>query len=111
VSPFEALDGTEQSLVHFTPSIAPSGFAQYSGSAFPDWEDDLFVSALVLRHVRHIEMNSDGSLGEQRELFGELNVRFRDVRSGPDGFLYLLTEEAGSESKILRVLPNQDAEE
>lgn len=111
VSPFEALDGTEQSLVHFTPSIAPSGFAQYSGTAFPDWEGDLFVSALVLRHVRHIEMNSDGSLGEQRELFGELNVRFRDVRSGPDGFLYLLTEEAGSESKILRVLPNQDAEE
>ncbi|WP_299328751.1 PQQ-dependent sugar dehydrogenase [Parasphingopyxis sp.] len=105
VSPFEALDGTEQSLVHFTPSIAPSGFAQYSGAAFPDWQGDLFVSALALMHVRHIEMNADGSLGEQRELFGELDVRFRDVRSGPDGFLYLLTEEAGSESRILRVVP------
>lgn len=105
VSPYEALDGTVQSLVHFTPSIAPSGFAQYSGVAFPDWQGDLFVSALALQHVRHIAMNADGSLGEQRELFGELDVRFRDVRSGPDGFLYLLTEEPESESRILRVVP------
>ncbi|MEL7188620.1 MAG: PQQ-dependent sugar dehydrogenase [Pseudomonadota bacterium] len=105
VSPFEALDGTEQSLVHFTPSIAPSGFAQYSGEAFPDWQGDLFLSALALRHVRHVDVKADGSLGEQSELFGELDVRFRDVRSGPDGHLYLLTEEEGSESRILRVKP------
>ena len=105
VSPFEALDGTEQSLVHFTPSIAPSGFAQYSGEAFPDWQGDLFLSALALRHVRHINMNADGSMGEQRELFGELDVRFRDVRSGPDGFLYLLTEEPDEQSRILRAKP------
>lgn len=106
VSPFEALDGTEQSLVHFTPSIAPSGFAQYSGEAFPDWQGDLFVSALALKHVRHIKMKDDGSLGDQTELFGELDTRFRDVRSGPDGHLYLLTEaESGPTSKILRVIP------
>ncbi len=112
VSPFEALDGTEQSLVHFTPSIAPSGFAQYSGEAFPDWEGDLFLSALALQHVRHVEVNADGSLGQQQELFGELGVRFRDVRTGPDGLLYLLTEEpdpetgaAGIASRILRVRP------
>lgn len=105
VSPFEALDGTEQPLVHFTPSIAPSGFTQYAGDAFPDWQGDLFLSALALRHVRHIEMRADGSLGAQQELFGELNVRFRDVRSGPDGLLYLLTEEANSESRVLRITP------
>ncbi|RGP40921.1 Quinoprotein glucose dehydrogenase (PQQ, quinone) [Altererythrobacter insulae] len=105
VSPYEALDGTEQPLVHFTPSIAPSGFAQYSGEAFPDWEGDLFLSALALRHVRHVDLQADGSLGEQRELFGELDVRFRDVRSGPDGYLYLLTEEPDSTSRILRVMP------
>ncbi|MEM7781280.1 MAG: PQQ-dependent sugar dehydrogenase [Pseudomonadota bacterium] len=109
VSPYEALDGTEQSLVHFTPSIAPSGFAQYSGEAFPDWQDDLFVSALALQHVRHIDMMADGSLGKQRELFGELGVRFRDVRPGPDGFLYLLTEEPGAASRILRVVPQPGA--
>lgn len=105
VSPFEALEGTEQSLVHFTPSIAPSGFAQYGGEAFPDWKGDLLLSALALRHVRHVSMNADGSLGEQSELFGELDVRFRDVRSGPDGYLYLLTEEPESGSRILRVVP------
>lgn len=108
VSPFEALDGTEQSLVHFTPSIAPSGLAQYSGDAFPDWENDLFLSALALKHVRHVEMNEDGSLGKQAELFGELDARFRDVRTGPDGHLYLLTEDDGGQnSKILRVVPKQ----
>lgn len=106
VSPFEALDGTEQSLVHFTPSIAPSGFAQYSGEAFPNWQGDLFLSALALKHVRHVAMNDDGSLGKQTELFGELDARFRDVRSGPDGYLYLLTEDgSGQNSKILRVVP------
>lgn len=108
ISPFEARDGTEQSLVHFTPSIAPSGFAQYSGDVFSDWQGDLFLSALVLTHVRHIKMNADGSLGEQTELFGELGVRFRDVRTGPDGHLYLLTEDktAGA-SKILKVVPKK----
>ncbi len=105
ISPFEAYPGTEQSLVHFTPSIAPSGFAQYSGEAFPDWQGDLFLSALALKHVRHVDMKADGSLGKQQELFGELDVRFRDVRSGPDGYLYLLTEEEGNKSRILRVKP------
>lgn len=106
ISPFEALDGTEQSLVHFTPSIAPSGFAQYAGDAFPDWQGDLFLSALALKHVRHVDVKADGSLGEQRELFGELDARFRDVRTGPDGYLYLLTEATtGPDSKILRVTP------
>jgi glucose/arabinose dehydrogenase len=106
ISPYEAFEGTEQSLVHFTPSIAPSGFAQYAGEAFPDWQGDLFLSALALKHVRHVNLNADGSLGEQTELFGELDTRFRDVRTGPDGFLYLLTEVPDSPtSKILRVRP------
>ena len=106
ISPYEAFAGTEQPLVHFTPSIAPSGFAQYSGAAFPDWNGDLFLSALALKHVRHVNMNADGSLGKQTELFGELDTRFRDVRTGPDGFLYLLTEDQGGPtSKILRVVP------
>lgn len=108
ISPFEAMDGTEQSLVHFTPSIAPSGFAQYTGETFPDWKGDLFLSALALKHVRHVNITADGSLGVQSEVFGELNARFRDVRSGPDGYLYLLTEApSATGSKILRVVPKK----
>lgn len=106
ISPFEAYPGTEQSMVHFTPSIAPSGFAQYFGNAFPDWQGDLFLGALALTHVRHVEVNADGSLGAQAELFGELGERFRDVRMGPDGYLYLVTETKDqSTGKILRVVP------
>lgn len=92
--------------MHFTPSIAPSGFAQYAGDAFPGWRDDLFLSALVLKHVRRVEVKDDGSFGSQEELFGELDARFRDVRSGPDGFLYLLTEtREGGGGKLIRVKP------
>ena len=106
ISPFEAYPETEQSLVHFTPSIAPSGFAQYSDDKFPDWQGDLFLSALVLKHVRHVAMNPDGSLGAQAELFGELGERFRDVRTGPDGYLYLLSEVKDAPTgRILRVVP------
>lgn len=106
ISPFQARDGMEQPLAHFVPSIAPSGFAQYAGDAFPDWQGDLFISALAKKHVRHVEMNGDGTLGAQTELFGELGERFRDVRVGPDGLLYLLTEDkSGADSRVLRISP------
>jgi len=108
ISPFEAYPETEQSVLHFTPSIAPSGFTQYHGDKFPEWNGGLFIGALVLKHVRYIDMKPDGSFGPQTELFTELDRRFRDIRTGKDGYLYLLTETKGSaESKLLRVIPKQ----
>ena len=108
ISPFEALPNTKQPLLHFTPSIAPSGFTQYSGEAFPGWKDDLFLSALALKHVRRVEVTEDGGFGAQQELFGELGARIRDVRTGPDGFLYLLTEtREGAGGKLIRVKPKE----
>jgi len=101
ISPFEAYPKTEQSVLHFTPSIAPSGFTQYHGDKFPEWN-------LVLKHVRYIDMKPDGSFGSQAELFTELDSRVRDIRTGIDGYLYLLTETKGSsESKLLRVIPKK----
>ena len=107
ISPFQTLDGMRQSLAHFVPSIAPSGMAQYQGEAFPDLQGDFLLPALALRHVRHVEVNADGSLGGQSEMFGELGARFRDVEIGPDGFIYLLIEEkTGPNGKIVRAVPN-----
>ncbi len=107
ISPFKTLPGMRQSLVHFVPSIAPAGMVQYSGDAFPELQGDLLLPALALKHVRHVEMKADGSLGEQREMFGELDSRFRDVEISPDGYIYLLIEERnGPNGKVVRAVPN-----
>lgn len=106
ISPFKTLPSMRQSLVHYVPSIAPAGMVQYSGAAFPELEGDLLLPALAGKHVRHVEMNADGSLGAQREMFGELGERFRDARVGPDGYIYLLIEERrGPNGKVVRAVP------
>jgi glucose/arabinose dehydrogenase len=102
VSPFQKAPSMEQPLKYWVPSIAPSGFALYQGDAFPEWRGDLFVGALVDKEVRRIDMENGEVVGEE-PLFSELDARIRDVRVGPDGFLYLLTDsESGA---LIRVKP------
>jgi glucose/arabinose dehydrogenase len=102
ISPYTSLPGLEQPLVQWTPSIAPSGMALYRGDLFPAWKGSVMVSALAARNVRRVEL--DGTqVTAQETLFEELGARFRDVRSGPDGALYLLTD--APQGKILRVVP------
>lgn len=102
ISPYTSLPGLEQPLVQWTPSIAPSGMTLYRGEMFPAWQDSLMISALAARNVRRVEL--DGTeVTSQETLFEELESRFRDVRTGPDGALYLLTD--ASEGKVLRVVP------
>ncbi len=97
ISPYSERDGMEQSIVHYEPSIAPSGFTMYNGEMFPDWQGDLFIGALAHKHVRRINVIDDGSFGAQEELFGELDARIRDVRTGPDGAIYFVTDsQSGS---------------
>lgn len=103
ITPFKTYEGTEPFVIDWTPSIAPSGLALYEGEAFPAWKGDLFVGALAGRHVRRVDLDADGKVLGQEELFGELGERIRDVRAGPDGALYLLTDsDAG---RVLRVVP------
>ncbi|MEH6669418.1 PQQ-dependent sugar dehydrogenase [Halopseudomonas sp.] len=102
ISPHTALPGLEQPLVQWTPSIAPSGMALYRGELFPQWQGSLMVSTLADRNIRRVELD-DGQVSGQETLFGELQARFRDVRSGPDGALYLLTD--ASDGKVLKVVP------
>lgn len=103
VSDYSALAGMEQSLVHFVPSIAPSGFTYYDGELFPKWKGDLFLGGLKSKQVRRIEMNRDGSLGDQEALFTELKQRIRDVETGPDGALYFVTDSKNG--ALYRVIP------
>ncbi|MEO0998331.1 MAG: PQQ-dependent sugar dehydrogenase [Pseudomonadota bacterium] len=104
VSPYTTWPGMEDPLVVWTPSIAPSGLALYDGDAFPGWSGSLFAGALVERSVRRLVLDGDRLVSDEI-LFAELGERIRDVRQGPDGLLYLLTDGAGG--KLLRVRPRQ----
>lgn len=83
-------DVSEPELI-WTPSIAPSGLAFYSSDRFAQWQGDLFAGGLVSRDVRRIDLDAEGNiLGEESIAIGQ---RVRDVRQGPDGMLYVLTDE------------------
>lgn len=100
ITPYTELPGMEQPVLSWTPSIAPAGMTIYDGDMFPEWRGNLFVAALAERSVRRLEM-SGGKVVNQEILFINLDSRFRDVRTGPDGALYLLTDS--DEGKVLRV--------
>jgi glucose/arabinose dehydrogenase len=94
--------GMEQPIYHWTPSIAPSGMAFYTGDAFPNWRGNLFIGALALTHLNRLELDGEKVVKEER-LLADRNWRIRDVRQGPDGFLYLLTDSR--DGKLLRLVP------
>ncbi len=88
------------------PSIAPSGLMIYSADMFPDWRGDIFVTALSGQHIARLEMDGDTVVGEERLLL-ERGVRIRELRQGPDGALYVLTNEesdgAPGTAELLRI--------
>jgi|CXWL01.1.fsa_nt_gi glucose/arabinose dehydrogenase len=93
--------GFEPPLMTWVPtSIAPSGMAFYTGSRYPEWRGHLFVGALAGRALWRIELNGTAVIQREALLTG-LGERIRDVRQGPDGWLYLLTDSA--DGRILRV--------
>lgn len=94
--------GMEDPVLHWTPSIAPSGMAFYTGEKFPAWQGDLFVGALAGKHLRRVTLDGRSVTG-QYELLGERGERIRDVRNGPDGYLYVLTDERNG--TLLRLEP------
>lgn len=92
ISPYTELEGMVPPMFHWSPAIAPSGMTVYDGGMFPDWRGDLLLGALVAREVRRLHIDNGAVVGEER-LFGELDTRIRDVRTGPDGAVYLLTPD------------------
>lgn len=102
ITPYRTYAGITPPLLEWTPSIAPAGMAHYDGMLFPAWRGSLFVTALKEKSVRRVPMQ-DGRPGTQETLFTELDERLRDVRAGPDGALYLLTDNKAG--RVLRVVP------
>jgi glucose/arabinose dehydrogenase len=94
--------GMAQPLYYWDPSIAPSGMAFYQGDAFPAWQGDLFVGSLKFRLLVRLRIQNGKVVHEERMLKGELG-RIRDVRLGPDGLLYLLTDE--DDGRLIRLIP------
>jgi len=103
ITPFTELPDMEQPRVYWVPSIAPGGMTLYDGAGFPQWRGSLFVAALAEASVRRVPIDANGQPGQQEILFGEIGQRMRDVRTGPEGALYLVTDEP--EGRLLRVRP------
>lgn len=102
ITPWTRMPGMEQPLVQWTPSIAPAGMALYEADLFPGWRGNLFVAALAEESVRRVPI-AGGKAGQQEVLLDDLGERMRDVRVGPDGAIYLLTDEA--EGRLIRLVP------
>jgi len=93
--------GTVQPIVVWTPSPAPSGLAFYTGKAFPQWQGSLFSGSLAGKDVRRVQLDAAGKVTAQELI--PVGQRVRDVRQGPDGQLYVLTDEA--KGTLLRIVP------
>jgi len=92
--------GMEDPKVVWTPAQAPSGLAFYTGDKFPDWQGDLFSGGLQGEQVRRIILDGESVMGEEKIPIGQ---RVRDVRQGPDGYLYVLTDHEDGE--LIRIVP------
>lgn len=92
-------EGMEQPLYFWDPSIGPSGMAFYTADLFPEWKGSLFVGALSGKHLARLSLDGERIVGEERLLADR--ARIRDVRVGPDGALYVLTDEHPGELLVL----------
>ena len=113
VSENPSKDGMEQPVVVWIPSIALSGMTFYTGDKFPGWKGNLFVGGLRQGEVprtgqmQRIEFNDKWEEVRREPMLRELGQRIRDVRQGPDGYLYVLTEE--NDAALIRIEPGDAA--
>ncbi len=94
-------EGMEQPLYYWDPVIAPSGAAFYDGAAFPAWKGSLFIGALAGKHLARLTLEGERVVGEERLLVNR--ARIRDVRVGPAGTLFVVTDESNGE--LLELVP------
>jgi len=95
-------EGMEQPVYYWDPVIGPSGMAFYDGDLFPAWKGSLFIGALRERRLERLELKDGRVVGEEPLLY-DGGERIRDVRQGPDGALYLLTDD--ERGRLIRLAP------
>ena len=95
-------EGMEQPLYYWVPSIAPSGMAFYTGQDFPQWQGNLFIGSLKFQELVRLELENGKVVTDER-LLGREYGRIRDVRMGPDGHLYFLTDSP--DAQLLKIVP------
>jgi glucose/arabinose dehydrogenase len=101
-------EGMEQPIYFWDPVIGPSGMAFYTGDQFPAWKGSLFVGGHATSDLVRLELNGEKIVGEER-LLTDRKERIRDVRQGPDGALYLLTDAANG--RLLKLVPRPGSQE
>lgn len=101
ISPNQRGPGITEPLAVWSPGIGPSGLAFYTGARFPAWQGDLFAGGLVGKVIVRVDLDADGRVVKQERL--PMEWRIRDVRQGPNGFLYALTDEENG--RIVRIVP------
>ncbi len=95
--------GLEQPVYYWDPVISPSGLTVYSGKLFPEWKGNIFIGGLSSKALVRLVLADDKVVGEERLLTKEVGERIREVVEGPDGALYVLTDE--NDGEILRLTP------
>ncbi|HMA99101.1 MAG TPA: PQQ-dependent sugar dehydrogenase [Wenzhouxiangella sp.] len=105
ISPYTSRPGMVDPLLVWTPSIAPAGMTRYHGERFPEWQGDLLITSLAERSLRRVLLDGDRVVG-QEVIALDLDRRLRDVEIGPEGAIYLLTDEP--DGALLRVTANAD---
>lgn len=102
ITPHRTYPGMVDPVVDWVPSIAPSGLVLYQGAMFPNWQGKFLVGGLASTDARLLTMEN-GKITKEVILFSELEERIRDLRAGPDGAVYILTDGEGG--AVLRVTP------
>ncbi len=103
--------GMESPIVFWAPSVAPSGMMFYTGDRFPSWKNNVFVGAMLggavqgVGHLERLTFNENWDETARQSLLTDMKQRIRDVRQGPDGLVYVLTDEENGE--LIRLEPAQ----
>lgn len=100
ISELDNAPGMTLPIVDWTPSIAPSGMTYYQGQEFPEWQGDLLAVSLKQNRVRRIDLENGQVISDQA-IWPSIDQSMRDIRTGPDGAIYILTDE--EDGKILRI--------